>query len=52
MLANVSALLFEQVPQYFSIDRVIRFLQIDKKVVLSLSLSMNFVEEAAGVNGS
>jgi len=52
MLAAVSAPFLKKIPQHFSIDRVIRLLQIDEQVVLSLPLPMNFVEEATGVNGS
>jgi hypothetical protein len=52
MLAAASASFLEKVPQHFSIDRVIRLLQIDEQVKLSLHLPMNFIEEATGVNGS
>ena len=52
MLAAASASFLKKVPQLFSIDRVIRLLQIDEQVILSLPLSMNFVEEATGVDGS
>ena len=52
MLAAVSASFLKKVPQDFSIDRVIRLLQIDEQVIFSLPLPVNFVEEATGVNGS
>jgi hypothetical protein len=52
MLAAASASFLKEVPQHFSIDRVIRLLQIDEQVIFSLPLPVNFVEEATGVNGS
>ena len=52
MLAAASASFLEKVPQHFSIDRVIRLLQIDEQVIFSLPLPVNFVEKATGVNGS
>jgi hypothetical protein len=51
MLAVVSAPFLKKVPQHFSIDRVIRLLQIDEQVILPLPPAMNFVEEATGVDG-
>jgi hypothetical protein len=52
MLAAALASHLKKVPQHFSIDRVIRLLQIDEQVILSLPPPMHFVEEATGVNGS
>jgi hypothetical protein len=50
LLVVIFAPFIENIPQYFSINRIVSFLQIDQQVELPLFVTMDFIEQPASVN--